>query len=156
MEANMRPQTFDNGFHYFLIVSVGDSSNNPKTALVTFESLVTNKEHILNYWDMDGTDPQIKLNVNNLNPGGGETRINQDEFVILELSYDRDKISMRVNGADKGYVQVGELDLTGTVRLSDKTLTDLSMDISDFLIFDQKLSPNMRSDVYDVLSGKLN
>jgi hypothetical protein len=156
MEANMGPQTFDNGFHYFLVVSVGDSSSDTNTALVTFDSLTANKKHSLNYWDMNSADPQIKLEVNNLNPGVGETRINQDEYVILELSYDRDKISMRVNGADKGFVQVGELDLTGMVRLSDKTLTNLSMGISDFLVFDQKLSPNMRSDVYDVLSGKLN
>jgi hypothetical protein len=156
MEANMGPQTFDNGFHYFLVMSVGDSSSIAETALVTFDSLTANKKHSLNYWDMNNADPQIKLKVNNLNPGVGETRINQDEYVILELSYDRDKISMRVNGADKGYVQVGELDLNGTVRLSDNNSVDLSLGISDFLVFDQKLSPNMRSDVYDVLSEKLN
>jgi hypothetical protein len=156
MEANMGAQTFYNGFHYFLVVSVGDSWNNQNIALVTFESQTANRKHSLKYKDTDVSDSQIKLQVNDLNPGGTETGINEDEFVILELSYDRNKISMRVNGADKGYVQVGELDLNGTVRLSDNNSVDLSLGISDFLVFDQKLSPNMRSDVYDVLSGKLN
>ena len=81
--------------------------------------------------------------------------VDKSQYQIIEVSYDKDALTLRIDGNIKGIKVVGDLNLNGEVTLLDRNIFELPIRISDLLIFDQKLSDDMRQDVFNRLNDKL-
>ena len=112
---------------------------------------------MVSYYDMETYNPgKVKIKIQGDDPDGSNMElIDKSQYQILEVSYDKDSLTLRIDGDEKGIKAVGDLNLNGEVTLLDRNIFELPIRISDFLIFDQKLSDDMRQDVFNRLNDKL-
>ena len=78
--------------------------------------------------------------------------------MILEVSYDHisKKLKFMIGNALISTDENVNLDLTGDIQLAHQDNANIYIEVSDFLVFDRELTPQMRQDVQNVLGSRID